>query len=422
MIGVLGFNDVYTQEDFKSKGISSFHKRDYNNSIRYLTKTLSKGDSSWDVFYYRGLSRLYLNDFENAQIDFNIAIEKGCTTADVYNNRGLTYLYMGEFKLALDDFNKAISIDSTFAEAYTNRATTNIEIGELEDALSDLNKSLKYNSNNISTYYELGRVYYKMKNYEDAIKNFDKCIKLNFKSPKVYYNRGNAYFKLGKYKKAIEDYTKCLSLDSTDTEALNNRAVAYEKLGMLEEAKADRKRLSKLLGNENLFMPIEEITYNEVTDTLHSFKLAVPSHWKVLQKMGNDYSEMVITPENIKSDTDYYSIGIKLSFNRNMSSLYNVKTSGEILEFWRGSVEKNSKDYYFYKYLQQKLFTRGDYTGNLYETLVQYWDNSPVFQSYELALAKDDVLFFGFFQSPANQFSYFRLIFDKIIESLTFLK
>lgn len=421
-IVILPYNFNFGQTKFKSKGISAFYKKNYLECIKLMDKAIETGDSSYDAFYYRGLSKLYLNEFEKAIEDITIAINKGANTPDVFNNRGLAYLFIGDFKLAIDDFNRAIEIDSTFAEAYTNRATVNIEIGELEDALIDLDKSLKYNQNNVSTYYEKGRAYYKLKNYEEAIKNFDKCIKLNLKNPKVYYNRGNAYFKLGNYQKAIEDYSKCLALDSTDIEALNNRAVAYEKIGKIELASKDRKKIAKLLGNEDLFKPIEETTFLEVVDSLGFFKFSYPSHWKILRKIGQDYSEVIITPENIKSDTDFYSVGVRLSYNRKMSINYNVHTVGEILDFWRGSVEKNSQEYYYYKYLQQKLFTRGEYTGNLYETLVQYWQNSTIFQCYELALAKEDVLFFGFFQAPTNQFSFFRLIFDKIINSLTFIK
>ncbi len=422
IFSLLSINSSFTQDNFKTKGIAAFLKKDYKNCIKFMNQAISKGDSSYEVFYYRGTSNLYLNNFEEAIADITTLINKGNNTPDLFNNRGLAYLYIGDFKLALDDFNKALELDSTFAEAYTNRATVNIETGELESALSDLNKSLKYNANNVSTYFELGRVYYKMKNYDEAIKFYDKCEKLKLKNSKLYYNRGNAYFKLGNFKKAVDDYSKCLAMDSTDTEALNNRAVAYEKLGLNELARKDRKKIAKLLGNEELFKPIEEVQYIQLIDSLQSFKVDVPSHWKIFLKIGENYSEIILTPENIKSDTDFYSVGVRLSFNSNMSKIYNVKTSGEILDFWRGSVEKNSKDYFYYRYIQQKLFTKGEYTGNLYETLVQFLPNSPTYQIYELALAKDDFLFFAFFQAPSNQFSYFRLIFDKIIESLHLLK
>jgi tetratricopeptide (TPR) repeat protein len=409
-------------EKLKANGITSFFKRNYTKAVDNFTKILAQGDTTYEVLYYRGLSYLYLNDFEKALTDFNNAFRFGKESSDLYNNRGLAYLYIGELKLAFDDFNKAIELDSNFAEAYTNRATIHIELGELDEAFQDLNKALKLNPDNVSAIYERGRLNYKMKKYTDAIKDFDKCIKLNLKNSKVYYNRGNAYFKLEQYQKAIEDYTKCLALDSTDTEALNNRAVAYDKIGKKELANQDRKRLAKFFGNQSIIIPIEEINFIKFTDSLNYFSVNIPSNWKIFQKIGTDFEEVLITPENIKSDTDFYYVGIRLSFNWNMSKNYNAKTSGEIIEFWRGSVEKNANNYYNYRYLQQKLFNRGEYSGNMFETLVQYWQNSPLLQCYELALAKEDILFFGFFQAPSVQFNYFRQVFDKIIESLVLFK
>jgi len=419
------YSSVYLlslDEKLKANGITSFFKKNYTKAVDNFSKILAQGDTTYEILYYRGLSYLYMNDFESALVDFNNAFRFGEETSDLYNNRGLTYLFLGELKLAFDDFSKAIELDSNFAEAYTNRATIHIELGELEEALQDLNKALKINPDNVSAIYERGRLNYKMKKYTDAIKDFDKCIKLNLKNSKVYYNRGNAYFRLEQYQKAIEDYTKCLALDSTDTEALNNRAVAYDKIGKKELANRDRKRLAKFFGNHNIIVPIEEITFIQFTDSLNSFSINIPSNWKVFQKTGADFEEILITPENIKSDTDFYFVGVRLSFNWNMSKNYNVKTPGEIIEFWRGSIEKNANNYYNYRYLQQKLFNRGEYSGNMFETLVQYWQNSPLLQCYELALAKADTLFFGFFQAPSAQFSYFRQVFDKIIESIALLK
>jgi hypothetical protein len=84
-------------------------------------------------------------------------------------------------------------------------------------------------------------------------------------------------------------------------------------------------------------------------------------------------------------------------------------------------MEKNSKDYSYYQYIQQKLFTKGGYTGRLFETLVQINPSTTTLRFYELALAKEDVLFFAFFQSPSNQFEFFRRIFDEVIDSIYLL-
>lgn len=408
-------------QNWIAKGQTDFFKKRYKNAIHNFSRAIESGDSTFTAFYYRGLSYLYSQNFDSALKDLNIAVEKESNFPDAYNNRGLAYLYLGELKLAMDDFSMAIVLDSNFAEAYSNRASVYIEIDDAELALQDLEQAIKLNPKNPLNFYERGRAFYKLKEYDKSIKDFDKCIKLGLKNSKVYYNRGNAYFKLGKYQLAIEDYSRCLELDSLDTEALNNRAVAYDKIGKTQLADEDRRRIGKIAGNENLFISPEKIKYKDFNDSLGTFSLKVPENWYIIEKNYLDYNEVIITPEKIKSDSDYYAVGIRLSFNRNMFKNYNVKTPDDIINFWRGSMEKNSKDYSYYQYIQQKLFTKGGYTGRLFETLVQINPNTTTLRFYELALSKEDALFFAFFQAPSNQFEFFRKVFDKVIESIYLL-
>lgn len=408
-------------QNWVAKGQADFFKKKYQSAIQNFTRAIESGDSSFDAFYYRGLSYLYSQNFDSALKDLNIAAGKESKFPDVYNNRGLAYLYLGELKLAMDDFSTAIGLDSNFAEAYSNRASALIEIDDIEPAIQDLERAIKLNSKNPLNFYERGRAFYKLKKYDESIKDFNKCIELGLKNSKVYYSRGNAYFKLGKYQLAIKDYSRCLELDSLDTEALNNRAVAYDKIGKTQLADKDRLRIGRIVGNENLFISPEKIKYKDFRDSLGTFSLKVPENWYIIEKNYLDYNEVIITPEKIKSDSDYYNVGIRLSFNRNMFRNYNVKTPDDIINFWRGSMEKNSKDYSYYQYIQQKLFTKSGYTGRLFETLVQIHPNTTTLRFYELALSKEDVLFFAFFQAPSNQFEFFRKVFDNVIESISLL-
>lgn len=415
------FSNYGFAQNWVAKGQTDFFKKRYESAIRNFNRAIEAGDSSFDVFYYRGLSYLYSENFDSALKDLNIAVGKENRFPDVYNSRGLAYLYLGELKLALDDFTSAINLDSNFAEAYSNRASVFIEIGEIEPAIQDLEKSIKLNPKSPLSFYEKGRALYKMKKYVEAVQDFDKSIELGLKNSKVYYNRGNAFFKLEKYQLAIKDYTRCIELDSLDTEALNNRAVAYDKIGKKKLADKDRARIAKISGTENLFVPPEKIIYRDFKDSLGTFSLKVPNNWYIFEKNYLDYNEIIITPEKIQSDSDYYNVGIKLSFNKNMFQHYQVKSADEIIDFWMGSLAKTSKDYNYYQYLQQKIFNRDSYIGRLVETIVQISPNMPTLHFYELAFAKEDALLFAFFQSPANQFAFFREIFDKIIESIQLL-
>lgn len=401
-----------------AKGQTAFFNKQYRRAIPYFTRAVQLGDTTFLPLYFRGLSYLYLNQFDSAIVDLEKAAEKNNQLPDIFNNLGLAYQFNGDLKLALDSYSHAIKLDSNFAEAYSNRASVYNQIGEVETALADLEKAIKLKPKNPFNYYERGRAHYKLKRFKDAIVNFDKAIKLGLTNSKVYYNRGNAYFKMENYKMAIKDYTKCLGLDSLDTEALNNRAVAYDKIGEIEKANRDRRRLAKLTGKEDLFVPFEEIKFSEYTDSAKHFSLLIPSNWNIWERNVTDGYEIIISPEKILNDSSFYNVGVKFVFNSNMAKNYGVHSPAEILDFWRGSIEKNSSEFEFYQVVRQKIFTRGGYTGTLYETIIQFNKNSPLYRFYELGLAKEGILTFGYFHAPEIQFEYFRQIFDKLLDTL----
>lgn len=412
-------DDAYT---YFAKGQTAFFNKQYRRAIPFFTQAIRMGDTSFLPFYFRGLSYLYSNYFDSAVVDLAKAAEKNDQLPDIFNNLGLAYLYNGELKLAFDNFSHAISLDTNFAEAYSNRASVNIEIGEIESAFADLEKAIKLKPKNPINFYERGRANYKSKEYQKAIKDFSKAIKLGLKNSKIFYNRGNAFFKLGKYREAIADYSKCLELDSFETDALNNRAVAYDKIGQIEKAKEDRRRLAKIAGYEDLFTPFEEIQFAQYSDSNGYFSFLFPSKWNILKKPSNEFFELIVSPEEISNDTSYYSVGIRFVFNPDMEKRYKVRSPSEILDFWRGSIEKNATELEYYQYIRQKIFARANYTGTLYETVVQFQKNTPYYRFYELALAKEGTLIFAFFQAPEVQFEYFRKIFDKVLDTLVILK
>ncbi|MGQ9819917.1 MAG: tetratricopeptide repeat protein [Candidatus Kapaibacteriales bacterium] len=405
-----------------AKGQTAFFNKQYRRAIPYFSHALKLGDTSFLPYYFRGLSYLYLNQFDSAVVDLEKAAEKNNHLPDIFNNLGLAYQFNGDLKLSLDSYSQAIMLDSNFAEAYSNRASVYNQIGEIEAALLDLEKAIKLKPKNPFNYYERGRAYYKLKRYKDAIVNFDKAIKLGLNNSKVYYSRGNAYFKNENYKMAIKDYTKCLELDSLDPDALNNRAVAYDKIGDSAKANYDRRRLAKLVGNENLFVSFEEIKFFEHTDSAKHFSLQIPSNWHIWEKKSIEDYEIIISPEKIYNDSSFYNVGVKLVYNSRMEKNYGISSPAEILDFWRGSVEKNSSEFEFYQVVRQKIFTRGNYTGILYETVIQFNKNTPLYRFYELGLAKEGILTFGYFQAPEVQFEHLRKIFDKILETIVILK
>gem|GEM_PF-664262 len=395
----------------------AMENHNYSQAIDYFNKIITKDSSNAKVFFNRGMAYLMWQKFEQAMNDFDATIKIDSSYADAYNNRGYLYYVVGDNGLALEDFNKAIALDSNFAQAYINRGANHIDLNLFDVALKDLKKAIEFNPDSPSPYLELGRLYYKMKKYKESVENYTKCLDMKLSNSKIYYNRANSYFKMKKYKKAIADYTKTLEMDSTDYDALNNRAVAYDILGNKKLARKDRETLQRITGTENLFLPLDKIEYVQMYDSTKSFTFLMPKHWNIKENH-NEYSEnVVISPEKLTSFESQYSIGIKMSYNKNMGKFFKVSGADSLLEFWEGSLGKNADQYYSYRIQSRKKFARVGRKGRLNKSVIQFTETSYPLYFYEFALAEYDTIFFAFFQAPVKQIDYFEKIFDKIVES-----
>jgi len=436
-------SSLFSQEEiWDAKGQKAMQLNKFDEAIEYFGKAIKLDPRNKHTFYNRGLAFLYSSKFEESVGDFSKVIELDSNYADAYNNRGLSYNYLDKFDSSIADFDRAVRIDSNFTEAYINRGSANLGMGRTELAMKDFSKAISLNSQNPAVYVERGRLNYKTRRFEEAVDDFTKSIKLGMKSPKIYYNRGNAYFGLKKFDLAIKDYTRVLTEDSLNTEALNNRAISFENLyqqeqgndstnvkpkikkgkkaksNLLELAEADRKKLFRITGTEDRFKPIDSLKFVKYTNKSGDISLNIPDTWHLMENHEHSVDEMIITFDKISAFEEPYSVGVRLSINRDMDSLYKVKEPVALLDFWKGSMAKNAEEYYRYDLLSQKTFNRGTYVGSMNKTRLQVKQDYYPLKIIEVVLAKSDVLFYAYFQAPEAQFGYYEKIFEKAIESL----
>jgi tetratricopeptide (TPR) repeat protein len=418
IIVILTSINAFAQFDiWLAKGQQAMYNKNYEQAIDAFNEAIKINDKNANAYYNRGLAYLFSQVFEKAYYDFSRAIELDTTLADAYNNRGYCLFINGNFADASLDFDKAIQLDPKFEEAYINRGSNNIDLGKTDAAISDLKKAISFNDKNPSPYMELGRAYYKMKNYKLSAENYSLAIKYGLNNPKMYYSRGNAYFKLEDYKKAISDYTIAFKSDSTDIDALNNRAMAYDNLGDQKAADADRTLLQMISGTDKIFIPFEKLVFKNVTDSAKKFSFVMPESWNIIEYHSVFSDDIIISPEKIDKITSPFSIGVKLSFNKNMKEYYKVSDPDSLIEFWYGSVMANAKDYFSHQVLYAKQIAKS-VKGRQNLVVVKYTQDSYPLTMYEYALADENVLFYSFHQAPEKQFEFFKPVFDKIIESI----
>lgn len=406
------------EAEWFAKGSAAINSGNYDEAVKYFNNVIVKNPKSKDAIYNRGLAHLYNSKLDEALSDFSTAIGLDSNFTDALNNRGLVFYYNQQYDMALNDFDKAISLDKNFVEAKINRASTYIDMKRYEEAETDLKSAVKLKVKNPAAFQELARLYYKQKKFDEAIEFFTKTIKSGTKSSKIYYNRGNAYFNKNEYENAIKDYTAALKLDTTETDALNNRAMAYDKLGKVDLAIKDRKKLGKIAGNENLFIPVDSLKWATFTDSAKKFQIDLPSNWNKVENSSTSSTDMSISPFGIKSINESYPIGVRISYIKDMFKQYHVKGADSLMEFWKGSMAQNSKEYFKYNLLTQKSLKRGNKLVTINKVILQYKEDTYPLYIYEYIITGEDEILFAYLQSPEKQIDYFHLLFDKAIETL----
>jgi tetratricopeptide (TPR) repeat protein len=407
---------AYSQvEVWMAKGDKAIYQKNFKEAIVDFSRALDHDPNNTKAIYNRGLAYLYSEQYNEALADFSRFIELKPEDADGYNNRGLTYGYIGNVDAAIADFDKSLQLDPNYAEGYLNRGSAYVSNRNYPAALKDFDKAIKFNDKNPEIYFQRGRIHYKQKNYKKAVQDFTKAMDLGLKHSKVYYNRGNSYFKDKIYDKAIKDYTKALELDPKDTEARNNRAMAYDLSGNQSKASEDRKKLLLLAGLPDP----NKIKYKKFQHPSGIMSIDMPDNWYMKSGVEGDLYEMTVTQETLSDVKQPYTVGVRLTYNKNMKNIYPAaKNEMDILNFWKGSAAKNAGDYQTYDVLMQKSMHIGSWTGFYNKSRIQIGKDDEPLGLFELVLANKDNLVWAYFQSPVKQFEYYKAIFEKAMKTV----
>lgn len=401
------------------KGISLYQSRNYKQAITELKRVVDNDPNNFKAHYYLGMCFIVLEDSEKAIDYLTKSIQANNKFPDAYNSRGLAYGYIGEVENSMSDFDRALILDPEFAEAYLNRATAHTDLGNVQQAVDDFSMAISLSPQNPSTYYQRGQLYIKLKNFDNAIKDIQHAIDMGFKRSDIYFELGNCYFLSERWRQAIDIYTEAIRLNPRNHKALNNRAVSYDKIGKKAEAEKDRKTLEKMAGVR--FTPFDKIKWKTFKSSDGSISIELPSDWYLYEVEKNtDRTEIMISPQKWDEKSASIMTSANLAMNRNMNAIFQVSGAHNLVEFWSNSNAKNSEDYLDYKVGSQKITELDGLYARIYRTYRQVDDNSIAFESFEIAAASDDELFYGYMQSPHNQWQYYEPIFEKAIKTLKF--
>jgi len=101
---------VLDQKTFYLRAINDYKKSDFKSAITNFNDSISAGNMSRDVYYFRGICYGMIDQYDEALADFRIVLDIDPAFEDVYFWRGLTYYSIShDHPQAIRDFERVLA-------------------------------------------------------------------------------------------------------------------------------------------------------------------------------------------------------------------------------------------------------------------------------------------------------------------------
>ncbi|MFA5794352.1 MAG: tetratricopeptide repeat protein [Candidatus Brocadiia bacterium] len=269
---------------YYARGDMERERGNYEQAIKYFSKSLELKPDSYYTCYMRGYSYSSIGDYAKALEDYSQSVKLDPGYAGAYDARASVYHRLGLDEQALADLDTAIKIKPSVAYlSYVNRAEIYRSKKDLPGALEDIDRALKIKPDYAEAYNIRGLVRTDMFNYQEAIDDYTEAIRLDPYSSEVgYVNRAETYKQMGKPDKALEDLNRAVEMSKKSA----SRALYLIYLG--------RGEIHLFLNNfDNALADFDEgIRLNPKYADLHNARgMVYYEKAKMLGIAGKDYSE-----------------------------------------------------------------------------------------------------------------------------------
>lgn len=211
-------------EGYRLRGVVLFHKKDYDNTVTQLQKSLAI-QPNVGAYYILGLAHFYRNEPELAisqfqkaldlnpslvqarilvsmifmkqkRIDDSITEIKKALDVDeenalAHNILGNAYMIQGKTDEGFKELTRAIELDPKLIDAHLNKGLINLSKGKTKEAEIELRAAVNVAPNFLNTRYILAAYYIKQKNYPKALQSLKDGI-TGKKEDALLYNSASA--------------------------------------------------------------------------------------------------------------------------------------------------------------------------------------------------------------------------------------
>ncbi|HMQ00149.1 MAG TPA: tetratricopeptide repeat protein [Cyclobacteriaceae bacterium] len=257
----IGNTDTYNldeAENYYSLGNDKYDNYEYNEAIRFYTKSIEIDPSYYNAMLWRGHAKYALEQYNESIADYNRALELSPGEAQAYYYRGLAKYKLERYNQAIPDFSLAIRYDRNYVNAYYWRGYCYYLGEKHQAAIEDYTQTINLSPSYADVYYFRGLAYYAIRDFDDALIDFEQTIELKPEYAEAHYMLANTYYSLEDYSKAIPYYTSAIKQMANHALAYYWRARSYHLVNMKPEALRDAEQALKLEPDNTTFKSFVE--------------------------------------------------------------------------------------------------------------------------------------------------------------------
>lgn len=250
----------------------SFFSKEYEDTIRYITKLIAYDGRTSHYLYTLGICYKNLNDLINARDSFALAIEIDKSDYRSYYELGLILDETNKKDTAIAMFNRAIKIEPNFYEAKEALGICYTSQGKFKEAVQVYKKALEKHPDSYEMYYNIAIIEMELEEYEEAKAAFKKASEIKRDLYTALYNLGNICYLFGEYEEAIDAYKKMLNSGVYGPKAYFKIALVYAEKGEYEKSMASLEYAIEL---EPMYInkAAKEDTFDNMRDLINKYLL-----------------------------------------------------------------------------------------------------------------------------------------------------
>ena len=332
-----------------------FEKGQYLEAKDVLDNALILNPKDALVLKYLGVCKENLGDFKGAIEAYNLSCEVNPQDKDIWHKLGMAFLSVKQFEDAEQALTVAAKITPMNTDVQTAWGMSFFKQRKYQLAHEKFINALKINRYNFSAVLLAAIVETRMGKYDDADTKLSFLIKTN-PTEAAYYEYANLYFLKDDYEKAVSYAEKSLEIN-------DNMLPAYLLLGRIYSIKFDYAKSinyfltaqEKELTNSSLYFEWGNalIRLYKFEDAMKMFEMALKEDENCVEAqagLGLCYAQI---GDFDKSD-EYIELCEKSDFNSEFIleakgiKAFNSENIKEAVEFFKKSLQLNSKGYYNY--------------------------------------------------------------------------